>query len=339
MKALLTPYYQPELGIIILKPGTELLKKLSTGNRIIISQAEDEHAGIKSGILQNDQTLLNNEYIDPFILHDTVVSKLKKLYSFDVWLNSRFNCQLEDGEYCHHEFVNEKIGNSAIHICWHHNKDLIIDDKIKAIAKRNLKQFLIDCIINQLKHNTNHQLSIQELAWWAVINQLHELIPENMARLLHNREIEEIKSVYKESDLVASDDRSKPRLQNEINNAHQHLQALFKPVKKIAVDPESPESFMLRPKLKRWECEKYTQWVKTQLCVCCGNQADDPHHIIGYGQGKMGGKAHDIFTLPLCRIHHNELHKNAEEWEQKYGSQILLLIQFLDRVFGMSVIF
>ena len=338
MKALLTPYYQPELGIIILKPGTELLKKLSTGNRIIISQAEDEHAGIKSGILQNDQTLLNNEYIDPFILHDTVVSKLKKLYSFDVWLNSRFNCQLEDGEYCHHEFVNEKIGNSAIHICWHHNKDLIIDDKIKAIAKRNLKQFLIDCIINQLKHNTNHQLSIQELAWWAVINQLHELIPENMARLLHNREIEEIKSVYKESALVASDDRSVPRLRTEISNAFNCIATLTKPIRKIAVDPESPESFMFRPKMKRWESVKYTQWVKTQPCVCCGKQADDPHHIIGYGQGKMGGKTHDIFTLPLCRIHHNELHKNAEEWEQKHGSQILLLIQFLDRVFGMNVI-
>lgn len=324
MKAILTPYYQSELGLIILKPGTELLKKLSNGNRIIISQAEDEHAGIKSGILQNDQTLLNNEYIDPFILHDTVVSKLKKLYSFDVWLNSRFNCQLEGGEYCHHEFVNEKIGNSAIHICWHHNKDLIIDDKIKAIAKRNLKQFLIDCIINQLKHNTNHQLSIQELGWWAIINHLYELIPENMARLLHGRQIEKIKSVYKESEIIAYDDRSTTRLKNEI--------------KKIKLDPESPESFMLSPKMKHWECEKYTQWVKTQLCVCCGKQSDDPHHIIGYGQGKMGGKAHDIFTIPLCRKHHNELHQNVENWEQKYGSQLLLLFRFLDRAFGMCVI-
>lgn len=324
MKAILTPYYQSELGLIILKPGTELLKKLSNGNRIIISQAEDEHAGIKSGILQNDQKLLNNEYIDPFILHDTVVSKLKKLYSFDVWLNSRFNCQLEGEEYCHHEFVNEKIGNSAIHICWHHNKDLIIDDKIKAIAKRNLKQFLIDCIINQLKHNTNHQLSIQELGWWAVINHLYELIPENMARLLHGRQIEKIKSVYKESEIIAYDDRSTTRLKNEI--------------KKIKLDPESPESFMLRPKMKHWECEKYTQWVKTQPCVCCGKQSDDPHHIIGYGQGKMGGKAHDIFTIPLCRKHHNELHQNVENWEQKYGSQLLLLFRFLDRAFGMCVI-
>ena len=52
----------------------------------------------------------------------------------------------------------------------------------------------------------------------------------------------------------------------------------------------------------------------------------------------MGGKSHDIFTLPLCRIHHNELHQNVELWENKHGSQILLLIRFLDKVFGMKVI-
>lgn len=338
MKAILTPYYQPELGLVILKPGAELLKKLCTGNRIIISQSGSEHAGIKSGIIQDEQPLLDNKYIDPFILHDTVVNKLKNLYNFDYWLNQRYKCQLEDGEYCHHELVNEKVGNSAIRVCWHHNKDLVIDDKVKTLAKRNLKQFLIECVINLLKHDSNHQLSIQELAWWAVINQLHELIPENMARLLHNRPIEEIKSVYKESDLVASDDRSAPRLRTEISNAFNCMATLTKPIRKIAVDPESPESFMLRPKMKRWESAKYTQWVKAQPCVCCGQPSDDPHHIIGYGQGKMGSKAHDIFTLPLCRYHHNELHANVEEWENKYGSQILLLIHFLDKVFGMKVI-
>ena len=324
MKALLTPFCQPELGLVILKPGTELLKKLSTGKRIIISQCEDEHVGTKSGILQNEQPLLNNEYIDQFIFHDTVVNKLKNLYRFDFWLNKNFKCQLDDNNYCHHELVNEKIGNSAIHVCWHHNKDLVIDDKIKVIAKRNLKQFLIECIITQLKHNSNHLLSIQELAWWAVINQLYELIPENMARLLYGRQIEKIKSVYKESEIIAYDDRSTTRLKDEI--------------KKIKLDPESPESFMLRPKMKRWESEKYIQWVKNQPCVCCGKQADDPHHIIGHGQGKMGGKAHDIFTIPLCRKHHNELHQNVEIWEQKYGSQLLLLFRFLDRAFGMCVL-
>ncbi|WP_433961879.1 DUF968 domain-containing protein, partial [Escherichia coli] len=52
--------------------------------------------------------------------------------------------------------------------------------------------------------------------------------------------------------------------------------------------------------------EKYTRWVKTQPCACCGKPADDPHHLIGHGQGGMGTKSHDIFTLPLCREHHND---------------------------------
>lgn len=338
MKAILTPYYQPELGLVILKPGADLLKKICTGNRIIISQSEEKHKGIKSGLIQDEQPLLDNQYIDSFIFNEKVINKLRKLYDLDKWLNQHFKCQLEDGHYCHHELVNETVGNSAIRVCWHHDKDLVIDEKIKCIVARNLKSFLIESIISDLRLGNNHELSIQELGWWAVINKLYDIIPENMARLLHNRSVETIQSVYKESELIASDDRSGPRLSIDSEKAYQHIQALAKPIKKINVDPESPESFMLRPKLKRWECEKYTQWVKTQPCVCCGKQADDPHHIIGYGQGKMGSKAHDIFTLPLCRFHHNELHADVEEWENKYGSQILLLIHFLDKVFGMKVI-
>lgn len=64
----------------------------------------------------------------------------------------------------------KKLGNSAIHIFWYHNKNLVIDEKIKTITNRNLKSFLIDCIISELKLENNHQLSIQELVWWFVIN-------------------------------------------------------------------------------------------------------------------------------------------------------------------------
>lgn len=102
-----------------------------------------------------------------------------------------------------------------------------------------------------------------------------------------------------------------------------------KAVVSIAVDPESPESFMKRPKRRRWVNEKYTRWVKTQSCACCGKPADDPHHLIGHGQGGMGTKAHDIFTLPLCRKHHNELHADPLAFEEKHGSQVDLIFVFL----------
>lgn len=64
---------------------------------------------------------------------------------------------------------------------------------------------------------------------------------------------------------------------------------------------------MLRPKRRRWVNEKYTRWVKTQPCACCGKPADDPHHLIGHGQGGMGTKAHDLFVLKeLCQHCHGK---------------------------------
>ncbi len=80
----------------------------------------------------------------------------------------------------------------------------------------------------------------------------------------------------------------------------------------IAVDPESPAQYLQRQKPRREEMPVYTRWVKTQKCMTCGNQADDPHHIIGHGLGGMGTKADDLFVIPLCRKCHSELHAGVK---------------------------
>ncbi len=111
----------------------------------------------------------------------------------------------------------------------------------------------------------------------------------------------------------------------------------IKQILKLTVDPEPPASLMLKPKLQRWTNDKYLQWVKSQPCCVCGATSDDAHHLIGHGQGGMGTKAHDLFTIPLCRIHHSELHKDPREWEREHGSQIDFLFRFLDRSAAMGV--
>ncbi|MCK8342985.1 DUF968 domain-containing protein, partial [Erwinia amylovora] len=76
---------------------------------------------------------------------------------------------------------------------------------------------------------------------------------------------------------------------------HESQQVQEKPVLTLAVDPESPDSFMLRPKRRRWETQAYTRWVKTQACAACCRPADDPHHVIGLGMGGSGSKSDDLF--------------------------------------------
>jgi len=55
------------------------------------------------------------------------------------------------------------------------------------------------------------------------------------------------------------------------------------------------------------------------------------------GQGGMGIKSHDLFVIPLCRAHHDELHRDVRAFEEKYGSQIVLLFRFLDYAIAVGV--
>lgn len=138
---------------------------------------------------------------------------------------------------------------------------------------------------------------------------------------------EELK--HKPSGLISL---SQQYLSDQLNNIE-----VSKAVLTLTVNPEPPASLMLKPKLQRWTNDKYLQWVKSQPCCVCGAIADDAHHLIGYGQGGMGTKAHDLFTIPLCRVHHDELHRDPKGWEGEHGSQLYFLFRFLGRSAALGV--
>jgi hypothetical protein len=56
-------------------------------------------------------------------------------------------------------------------------------------------------------------------------------------------------------------------------------------------------------------------------CVCDAPGPSDPHHLHGVGYRGSGTKAPDVWCIPLCRGHHDELHDDRAAWEEKYGSQ------------------
>ncbi|ECE6306403.1 hypothetical protein DQC20_25425, partial [Salmonella enterica subsp. salamae] len=181
-------------------------------------------------------------------------------------------------------------------------------------------------VCRDLGFDDMHAVTLPELCWWMVRNDLAEVLPESAARKALRMPKAIVQSATCESEIVPS------------VPATSIVQDKAKKLLALRVDPESPESFMLRPKRRRWVNERYTRWVKSQPCACCGKQADDPHHLIGHGQGGMGTKAHDLFVLPLCRTHHNELHADTVAFEEKYGSQLELIFRFIDRALAIGVI-
>jgi ERF superfamily len=61
--------------------------------------------------------------------------------------------------------------------------------------------------------------------------------------------------------------------------------------------------------------------VIKQPCLVCGRRPSDPHHLRFAQSRALGRKAGDQFTVPLCRVHHREVHRygNEESWWRKSG--------------------
>ena len=65
---------------------------------------------------------------------------------------------------------------------------------------------------------------------------------------------------------------------------------------------------------------EHLKFVAAQPCLICGRTPSDPHHIKFAEQRAMGRKVSDRFTVPICRLHHRELHRRGNErswWENK----------------------
>jgi hypothetical protein len=58
---------------------------------------------------------------------------------------------------------------------------------------------------------------------------------------------------------------------------------------------------------------EHLRFVAAQPCLVCGRTPSDAHHIRFGEQGAMGRKVSDRFTVPICRLHHRELHRRGNE--------------------------
>jgi ERF superfamily len=72
---------------------------------------------------------------------------------------------------------------------------------------------------------------------------------------------------------------------------------------------------------RRYRNKAHLKVVALQACLVCGRQPSDPHHLSFTQPRALGRKVSDEFVVPLCRIHHREVHRSGNEaaWWTTYG--------------------
>lgn len=328
MRALLKPILIPELGIVAFKPGSQLYPYFHLG-RMLLENEPERLANYPSGAIPPAvQPLAEDPITQSIFVDPRVLQRAGGINGLETWLQRESGCQWPHSDYHADNMTTLRHEPGVIRLCWSCDNELRehTTETLAVIATANCAQYIIRAARTTLGFDDTHALTLPELCWWLAYNDLADVIPEGAARQVLRMPPAVVRSVTRESETAPT------RGPSEI------VQETAKKVLALKVDPETPESFMLRPKRRRWENEKYTRWAKSQTCACCNQPADDPHHVIGHGQGGMGTKAHDLFVIPLCRAHHDELHRDPVAFEAKYGSQLTLLFRFLDRALAIGVL-
>ncbi|MDX7992368.1 DUF968 domain-containing protein [Xenorhabdus sp. psl] len=320
--------------MVIFKPGRSLLSGFY--GRMLLMPEPMALQSVPSGLITEGQWLAADKRLHPFFQHERVIKIAGGVEAMKHHVAHTVPaCQVQDEEGYHHNILTVTVCNdSVIRTCWHHDNQYRDDsDRLHDIAEQNLYQWVLYNVVSYFRLPAHHQVTWPELFSWSVIHGVADLLPS----FISHRALQRIDDHDEKIGSTTSEHNIRWITQTSQDIVSECVEQV-KTVLAAEIDPEPPASFMRSPKLRPWRNSQWLQWVKSQSCVACQRPADDPHHIIGHGQGGMGTKSHDLFCLPLCRACHDELHRDRLAWEQKHGSQVDLLFRFLDRSLGIGAI-
>ncbi|MBB4427348.1 hypothetical protein GGD66_005930 [Bradyrhizobium sp. CIR48] len=92
-----------------------------------------------------------------------------------------------------------------------------------------------------------------------------------------------------------------------------------------AAEPNIGLAFPKEASRKR--SKTHLAFVRSQPCLVCKQTPCDPHHLKFAQPRALGRKVSDEFTVPLCRTHHQQLHRHGDErawWSDVQISPLLV---------------
>jgi DNA recombination protein Rad52 len=114
---------------------------------------------------------------------------------------------------------------------------------------------------------------------------------------------------------------------------------------KIASGPRIDKSALIIGEERRYRDKEHLKFVASQPCVICERQPAHAHHLTFAQPRGLSIKVSDEFTVALCAVHHDELHRSGGEadWWKNRGLNPIpiasqLWAQSRQRTLGSSLI-
>ena len=112
-------------------------------------------------------------------------------------------------------------------------------------------------------------------------------------------------------------------------------------------EPTKPQASRIRAeradnlasvKPRRCRDKDHLRFIALQPCTVCGRQPCEAHHVRFAQPRALGRRVSDEFTVPLCRVHHRELHRQGDErawWNKANIDPMPIALRFWQQTRGV----
>jgi hypothetical protein len=149
-------------------------------------------------------------------------------------------------------------------------------------------------------------------------------LPPDVSENLRHRLVAELEQLIDPEALATWAQRALP-LKNQLATTDaQTVEAAF--AAKVSRLGDAEAVIAIRKPVRERDRD-HLRFVAAQPCLVCGRTPSDPHHIKFAEHRAMGRRVSDRFAVPVCRLHHRELHRRGNEraWWQKQGIDPLVI--------------
>jgi hypothetical protein len=173
-----------------------------------------------------------------------------------------------------------------------------------ALLQRELSSVLSASLRAELLREINDLNSADEAALWAQ----RRLVAKNQLSSADAQQVEEAFAV--KLSMTSAQNANVDEAMTALSN--QNLAE-----KPTLID----KSTLVFPEPRRIRDRDHLRHIMKQACLICGRRPSDPHHLRFAQSQALGRKVSDEFTVPLCRVHHREVHRCGDEaaWWKKAG--------------------
>ncbi|EAZ3211567.1 DUF1983 domain-containing protein [Salmonella enterica] len=206
MRALLTPEIAPRMGVVLFRPGSELMPLFMQG-RVLLEPEPEQFSSFASGVVPAvSQPLADDPAVRDVFRNESVIYRAGGLDSLESWLLRGNGCQWPHSDWHSEQMTTMRHAPGAIRLCWHCDNLLReqFTERLESIAVENTTKWVLSVVCRDLGFDDMHAVTLPELCWWMVRNDLADVLPESAARKALRMPKAIVQSATRESEIVPS---------------------------------------------------------------------------------------------------------------------------------------